>query len=129
MNEHGLPFNVVEFVHKSIPSLAHLEILLLLRTEPTRTWTAEQVNAELRTSIHSAQMGLKDLYAQALLVTENGAYRYAPMDFSMGAAVSELAGLYATHRVRVIESVFSRPSHAIRDFAEAFKLKKGDRNG
>ena len=114
---------IVEHIH----SVEQLEILLLLRAEPDRDWTAEQINDRIKSSLSSVESRLGDLERSALVQREGNRYRYAPGP-ELAAAVTELANAYAERRYTVIDLIFSRPTDKLRVFARAFKLR-GDGDG
>lgn len=131
MSTSSLPSRVQDFLHLHIDSVEKLEVLLLLRAEPSRSWTGRTVADALRIAEESARGRLTDLCARGLLScgTEDG-YRYGPRSAQDGLAVDELAGEYARRRVSVISFIFSKPSEGVRSFADAFSFrKKGPSDG
>ncbi|WP_338871231.1 hypothetical protein [Myxococcus stipitatus] len=131
MSDAGLPPRVQRFITTHIDSVEKLEVLLLLRAQPGREWTASSVSLELRIAEPSAAMRLADLAARNLVVSDGRtppAYRYSPESSEDAQAVAELASVYAARRVSVITFIFSRPLDKVRGFAEAFVLKK-DKDG
>ncbi|HVR71649.1 MAG TPA: hypothetical protein VMT87_12480 [Vicinamibacteria bacterium] len=116
---------VREFVMRHIDSLEQLEVLLLLRTRPERTWTPKEVSAELRTTERSSGTRLAALAAGGLLREDPaGAYRYAPRAPELDAAAGDLAEAYAVRRIAVTNLIFARPLSQVRTFADAFKLRE-----
>jgi predicted ArsR family transcriptional regulator len=127
VTDASLPPRVQRFLEAHIDSIEKLEVLLLLRNQPSRTWTAGAVAQELRIMEASATGRMEDLCARGLLACEGGApatYRFAPAASDDSQAVTELAATYATRRVSVISFIFSRPTDRLRSFANAFRLKK-----
>lgn len=47
-------------------------------------------------------------------------------DRNLEQAVRVLERLYTTHRVKIISRIFSKPSDSVRDFADAFRLRRKD---
>jgi predicted transcriptional regulator len=90
----------------------------------------ETINRELRTSLTSVEKRLTDLIHKNLItrLDENGSviYSYAPGS-TVVAIIDQIAGLYATHRVAIIDAIFSKPSGGIKDFSDAFKIKGKDK--
>ncbi len=134
MSDAVLPPRVQRFITAHIDSIEKLEVLLLLRTRPEPSWSAEAVSRELRISEASATRRLADLTARGLLVAEGATpsrYRYGPARSEDDADVAELAQAYAERRVSVISFIFSRPLDTVRGFADAFRFKrdKDDDNG
>jgi predicted ArsR family transcriptional regulator len=119
------PPRVQRFLQMHIDSVEKLEVLLLLRAQSSRTWTARAVALQLRIAEPSAQGRLEDLCERGLLACEQkDQFRYAPLSSTDAQAVDELAATYAQRRVSVITFIFSQPMDRIRSFANAFRLKK-----
>lgn len=115
------------FVAEHISSVAQLEMLLLLRTNPSESWTASQMAREMRMDAAWAEARLKELHARGLLErSEQGdpAYRYQPRTPELERAVTAVSRAYLLQRVSIIELIYSKPSDSIRVFADAFRLKK-----
>jgi hypothetical protein len=111
-------------IARDINSVEQLETLLMLRAEPTRAWTPEEVSAELRTQPHSVALRLDDLVRSRLVEeAEPGRFRYAPPKPEVARDVDGLADAYAKRRVSVISAIFSKPSEAVRSFSDAFRLR------
>ncbi|WP_323382777.1 hypothetical protein [Myxococcus dinghuensis] len=127
MSDAGLPMRVQRFITTHIDSLEKLEVLLLLRSQSGKEWTASSVSLELRITDSSAAARLADLTERKLLVSDGGTppvYRFSPASSEDVQAVTELAAVYGARRVSVISFIFSRPLDKVRGFAEAFVLKK-----
>jgi hypothetical protein len=123
-----IPADVRRFIVDHVHSVEQLEILLLLHRHPARWWTAADVNAEIRTSLASADDRLRDLAGRGLAGVDAGTpprYRFAPAEGATAALVSRVAGTYREHRVSVVTLIYSKPSDAVRDLAEAFRLGRG----
>ena len=117
---------LVSFVQQRLTSLDQIEIVLLLREDPSRSWTAPEVAAAVGTPQESAAMRLFLLASTGLIVFEPDAiprYRYAGSDPETHAFVSELAELYATNR-DAVAALVGAPPDPLRSFSDAFKLKK-----
>jgi hypothetical protein len=133
----GIPDDVQRFLVENIDSIAQLEVFLLLWVHRARRWTAQEISTELRSSVVAAQLALESLHAKKLLDIEAGApsrYRFA----ASGARLDQLAvavdHVYQERRLAVISLIYAKPEpprapDPVRDFADAFKLKKGTRDG
>jgi hypothetical protein len=113
-----------------VRSVSDLEVLLLLNAAPGRSWRMQEISQRLYLTEAAASESLERFVAQHLLLREGEAeptpsYRYGPDDVAADA-VTQLAGLYAHWRVRIIEYIYSRPSDSVQSFAHAFKIK-GDK--
>jgi hypothetical protein len=58
------------------------------------------------------------------LVSEGERYRYGPASAELAAAVDELAVTYVRHLVQVTNIIHAKPSPGVRQFAEAFRIRK-----
>lgn len=117
------------FIAENIASVAQLEVLLLLRANPERTWTAEDVARSLYTGEPLIAAQLADWATRGLLISPDGkpeSYRYAPATPELGELVSGLAEAYRVRRVSVITTIYTQPVDKVRTFADAFRLRKGD---
>ena len=134
--KNQLPASVQELIRDRIHSSEELEALLLVRTEPSRWWTDEDVAVALRTSRELARSGLSGLTRNALCVESvpgRGPTRYEPSQPALASAVEQLAELYVEQRLEVLvflsRSAISRVRvDALRTFAEAFRIS-GKKNG
>jgi hypothetical protein len=115
------------FLRRCIGSIEQLDTLLLLEHEPERWWSAEDVAAELQTSQGAAGERLEALASKNLLdvrISDDLFYRYAPVSPALQAAVSETLRAYKGNPVAVSAGLYSLPLDEIRDFAEAFRIRK-----
>lgn len=115
-----------------LDSIAQLELLLLLQRTAPDEWTADRLAAELRIEEAWAldQLGL--LRARGLLVESepgSGRYRFDPATPALAKAVEALAACYPERRVTVVSVLYSRPSDRIREFADAFRIRREDDDG
>jgi hypothetical protein len=113
------------FINKNINSVEQIEVLLILRANPERVWTIDEISAIMRSSPNSIRARLEGLAARKLsAAAPNEGFRYAASG-RLHAMVEVLAQEYALRRFSVIELVFSRPD-AARMFADAFRLREED---
>lgn len=131
MSTNGVPEDARRLVASRITSVEQLEILLLLRRERERSWTAADVAEELRSSESSANKRLADLQKGGLIeaTSTSAAYRYAPAADWLGKAVDSLADLYAESPYRVIDLIFAKPIDDLRVYADAFRYRKDKDDG
>ena len=129
MDDRHIPDVVQRFVLTNLHSVEQLEVLLHLRKNPDREWSAESVSDALRTTPTSVASRLKDLHSRGLISRRQAGqvavYRYLP-PAGIKSAIDSLAQLYGTHRVRIIALLYPRPAEAIRWFSDAFRLRKDD---
>ena len=127
MAENGIPQAVHDFLASEIESVLELEVLLLLQGSAPRGWSAEQLATTLKIDPDWAG-GLLVKFAQRGLLARRDEpaprYAYAPASAELDAAVRAVADAYATHRVRIIGLIFSKPTSNLKSFAEAFRLRR-----
>ena len=124
-----IPEPVRRFVDECIESVGLLEVLLLLQSDPDRTWTPAAVSREVRSERVWAEVQLEYLRTHGLLEAERGAgdpaYRYSPSRPEQDQVVSQLREAFATRRVRVIQLIFKQPqTERLRAFSEAFRFRR-----
>jgi predicted ArsR family transcriptional regulator len=115
------------FIAEYITSVAQLEMLLLLRTNPQQEWSVEELSRELRIEPAWASSQLRNLCDAGLLhceEREKPTYCYRPRTAELDGAAAAVAQAYLLHRVSVVELIYSDSNSTIRAFADAFKLRK-----
>ena len=118
-----IPGDVRRFLLATIPTVPHLEALLLLRGRP-EPWPLAQLSSRLYVDAGNATLLLDDLIASGLAVAGNGGYRYAPADAAVADTIDALAALYARQMVVVAELIHSSSDRKAHRFADAFRLRK-----
>jgi len=118
------PDDLKDFIRKHIHSVAQLEILLMLRKEPERTWTADEVTNSLYLQSEMVTQMLKDISQRGFAVETQGRFRYQPANDTDRRLIDRLAQVYQERRVAVITAIFSKPIDFIKAFADAFRLRK-----
>ena len=75
----AVPEDVERFLVKHVPSVAHIEAILLMRREAERTFSVQQLAASLYVKERSAAVIIADLLEDGFVVGDgSGAVRYAP---------------------------------------------------
>ena len=131
MGEHEIPNHVRAFVTEHVDSVLQLELLLLLRSDAGRRWSAAELAQELRIDAAWAAGQLDELCRHGLLHCEPAdrpTYRFAPKSPDLDRTVADLAEAYAHRRVTVIGLIFSKPIEKLRTFADAFRIRKDDKD-
>jgi hypothetical protein len=125
-----LPSEVRAFIVRHLTSGAQLQVLLLLHGYQDRSWSPAAVGRELRIDLEQASWALSRLAADGLLAGDDEAgYRFETRVRRKAHAVDVLAALYPTYRVAIISLIFSKPSGAMSDFSDAFRLREEDDDG
>lgn len=122
--EEEISSQVRQFIANYIPSVARLEILLLLKTNASQIWTPDSIARELRIDPRAAAEQLAALQQYGFLEPSQAGFRYAAGTSELDADVIALAQAYLVRRVTVIGLIFSRSSDAIRSFSDSFKLRR-----
>jgi len=124
-SDSDLPGEVVALIHRSLPSMVHIEMLLLLHRTAPRAWTAEQAAMELRSSPELVVATIADLLAARLAEPEPGStlVRLRAEDDLTMAAVVALKEVYDRRPVTLIKALYRRPAASVQAFADAFRLR------
>ena len=123
MTAATIPGDVRRFLLATIPTVPHLEALLLLRGRGD-AWTLPQLCSRLYVDAGTATALLEDLAAAGLVATGDDSVRYAPVDAEVAATVDALAALYARQTVAIAELIHSSSDRKAQRFADAFRLRK-----
>jgi hypothetical protein len=125
MNE-DFPADIKGFIADNIDTVAQLELLLLLRSDRNKQWTAEEAGKALYSSAEVTALQMADLQLKRLLAPGSaaGTFVYRPEPADVAGLVDRLADLYHERRVAVITAVYTKPIDKIRSFADAFRLRK-----
>ena len=119
-----IPSEVVEFIQSSIKSVWAAETLLLLRRRSDRSWTADELIRELRSSRSVVAENLATFLQAGLATEEEGQFRYAPASAELDRIVHELEMAYAERPTAVVKAIMAAPSDKLQIFADAFRIKK-----
>ena len=121
----GLPDDVHRFIYQHVAAVEQLEVLLLMRRSPGRSWSAEDMARELYSHPTSIAGRFQALLGPGLLrETGAGYFQYAPRSVELDATVARLEKMYRERRVAVIAAIASRPLENIRAFSDAFRIRK-----
>jgi hypothetical protein len=119
--------DVRRFVAQTIDSVEQLEVLVLLAHAAEKWWDAPSVSREAGVTTATAARTLEELGARNLLDVRLGAdvmYRFRPSSDALDRLAAALVAAYTSHRLAVLSVLASKPATPIRDFADAFRLKK-----
>lgn len=125
LGRSDLPASVRKLIEHHLDSAADVDTLLLL-CQTAAPWSAPAVARELRIDRDQAAGILARLSRVGLLRREGESYRFKPKSATLADAVAALAQLYPAYRVAIVSEIYARPSGAIRDFSEAFRLRSED---
>jgi hypothetical protein len=114
-----------KFIAEHIESLEKLEVLLLLQKAPDAIWSVQDVYQAIQSSHLSVGRGLRELTAHGFLQqVGKDTFQYRPKTPEVAGQVDLLRTEYQTRRIRVIEGIFSKSAEEMRQFAEAFRIRK-----
>ena len=126
-----LPDSLRAFVSEHIHSLVELEALLLLFNHRDRAWSASDIARELRIARSSPQRELDGLCARGIVQCTGGndpVYRFTPGNSQIEATIAQLATVYPERRVSIIGLIFSKPADKLKTFADAFRIRKDQKD-
>ena len=123
----GLSENLEQFLRERLPSTEQVDIVLLLRRDRERAWSAPEVAQELGTPPESTAMRLFLLASNGVVAFDGVGgiprYRYTS-NANADALITELAEAYAARPQDVYDVIGTPARDPLRSFADAFKLKK-----
>jgi hypothetical protein len=127
MTDDVIPQDVQQFVLQNIDSIAQLEGLLLLRSDPAKAWSAADLAQRLYIGEPETAQLLAQLLARELLAVTGSTplvYSYRPKTADLEQMVDRLAKVYAKYLVPVTHLVHSKPRSRIQEFSDAFWIRK-----
>lgn len=131
MTDAILPADVSRFV-REIASFERLRVLLLLRRQSSRWWSAYAVALELSMPMETAQAHLEQLGTHNLLdvrVSESVIYCFKPVNDALAQLVDRAADAHDHHLDAVVKALALGPGGGIRLFADAFRIRRESRDG
>jgi hypothetical protein len=127
--DHQLPQRVLDFVERQIHSVAELEALLLIRSEPQERWDAPAVARRLYIDEASTAAVLDALQRRGLVVRDGDAFRYEPASPSLREDVDGLARSYPRFLIPITKVIHSKPPTSLREFLDAFRFRDDKQRG
>lgn len=124
--DEKIPENVRRFVLTSIPTVPHLETLLLLWRDPGVAWTAEQIASRLYVQPEAAQAFAEDL-ARADLLESAGdprSFRSRQGDASLALLLGDVEAVYSRQLRAISELIHSNLDRKAAKFVQAFSWRK-----
>lgn len=106
IHKNPLPADIRRFVLANIPSIPHIEALMLLRSTAPQPWTAQALASRLYVTRDVAVTVLADLAAAGMLRCGEAGFVYAAD--AARDLVDRLAVCYATQLVEVTRLIHSR---------------------
>lgn len=122
------------FLFEHVESYEELELIVWLRRQRERDWTAEEAGSELGISTSASRTGLQGLEQRGLVVKGAlaGAFRYGPCSLEVAARLAQVDELYRNQRLAVVMLMSVNAIERLRlatlhRFADTLRLR--DRNG
>jgi hypothetical protein len=112
-----------DFILKYIDSVAQIEALLLVRSNPEESWDVSRIAARLYIGEAAAADALGHLCADGLLNLVDATYRFEGVSPTNARLIEELQTIYARELITVTNIIHAKPRR-IRSFADAFRFRK-----
>ena len=116
-----LPAPVRRFISEHVESVGMLELLLLLRATPEKTWTALELSRALVTTEELIADNLRRLERDGLVTQADGVYTFRA-GRSEGT-LEQLAECYARRRHTVIGVIYGADTRDASTISDAFRLR------
>lgn len=115
---------LLTFIRRSVPSLWALDMLLLVRKPPPRSWSVRELIGEMRAS-EAVVAGVLDVFQRDGLVSRDGddRFQFAPAAEQIEQLAQALAEAYAERPVAVRSAITSSSSD-LQALADAFRLDR-----
>ena len=104
---HNLTRDAERLIARHVDSVGVLDLLLLLRGAPDRSWTRDAIREELACPLGWAERELERLRHGGLARHDGGGYRYAPSSARQRAAIDSLARACRSDRAAVTRLIFA----------------------
>lgn len=127
VSEEGLTNEARQFLRAYIHSIEQLEVLALLRGDPSRAWTTAAIYERILSNERSIAARLSQFEKEGIVTpaaNQPAAYVYRADDLARDHAIDEILQAYKHRRVLVIETIFRPADEAAQSFANAFRFKK-----
>jgi hypothetical protein len=118
---YGISRPLVEFIHRYLRTMDHVEILLCLHRPPEPRSLASLVE-DTRLAESRAKAVIQELVTAGLIVASDATFLAVRSD-DHESLLAELAEAYNSTPVALVRAIYSRPS-PIQSFADAFRLRK-----
>jgi len=128
MGFDSIPEDVEEFIRKRIDSVAQLEALLMTRSTPQAEWSVAVLAKRLYVNEKQAADLLARLFTDGFLIQAGSPslYQYQPNSDELRQLVDRVAESYSKHLVPITNLIHSKPQTRVREFADAFKLRRDE---
>ena len=117
---------VLSFIDERIDSVPQLETLLMMRDEPQRAWSVDDVAARTYVPLAEAARVLDALHRHGLIspLGSGGGFSFSPGDGHHRELIDEVARTYRANLTRIATIIHEKPPASLKEFARAFNMKK-----
>lgn len=129
MNADPIPIEVRRFVQSNALTVPHIEMIILVRREPTIAWGHGDMGRRLYVSEERAAELLAQLETLGVLEraeTPLPTYYYRPATPDLATLLDRLDLVYSKHLLAVTKLVHAARDEGAEQFAKAFKFRKED---
>jgi hypothetical protein len=123
MSDFDISVNLKQFIFEYVDSVELIEVLLFIRSNSDKWFSAAQISTELRSNPTSIGKRLAHLSSIGLIDQNQDQIRFRPVSEELKNTVTELSNEYLLRRHRIFELIFSS-SKTARQFANAFIVNK-----
>ena len=116
--------DLLAFIRGSFRSIWSMEMLLILRSDPHRSWSSPDLVRALRASDSVVAQGIESLIAAGLVIDQDGQIRYAPASTEIDRLAGEAERFYAVKPDAVRREIVMAANGQLRAFSDAFRLRR-----
>ena len=124
--------SVVAFVTEHVRTLAELQLLMAIIQSGDRWWDATSAARELGLTLHDARRALDHFGAHNLLdirITEDVRYQYRPGTTELRERAEACALAFRSRPLDLAQLLTGPSARSVRDFADAFRVRRKDTDG
>jgi hypothetical protein len=131
----SLPPGLRAFIAHHVPSMVHLEVLLLLSRDERRAWSARDAAVAVRCGLERASAALQSLAARGLVRRAGGGefplFQYDPVSADLRTHVTQLDTLERQRPVTLIRAIHETPlgGDALAEVVLPADRERGDDDG
>ncbi|MFZ5475664.1 MAG: hypothetical protein ACOZNI_02715 [Myxococcota bacterium] len=116
------------FLADHIPSVGHMEALVLAHDAPGQDWSVEDVAGRLYVPVATAEGILRDLARSGLLAEDAATkrYRYAPDPDGLARRAADARDVYRRCLILVTQLIHERTETPAWRFSDAFRFRRGE---
>lgn len=125
MPDAELSSELRRFIARHIESVEKLEILMLFFREPAKSWRPAEIFQQIQSSSASINQKVAELVTEGFVTRQkDGTFQLQLRSPGLQAQVAALDDAYRLRRIKIIEAIFSQATEELRDFSNAFKIRK-----